>query len=109
MTHGTEEDKLKIKRELLVTVASGNLMLDRGNPQKTIPNSIMIPGPHAPKDGCEKARSRLLNLLGAQISFGEQVGSPVLFYLGAFVYAILDLRTSLSDEDSAISVSFGIQ
>jgi hypothetical protein len=35
MAHGTDEDKLRIKRELLVTVASGNLMLDRGSPQKT--------------------------------------------------------------------------
>jgi hypothetical protein len=109
ISQGTDEDKLRIKRELLVTVASGNLMLEKGNPQKSIPSSILIPSPYAPKDGYEKARSRLLNLLGAQASFGEQVGSPVLFYLGAFVYAILDLRTSLSDEDSAISVSFGIQ
>ena len=44
MAHGTDEDKLRIKRELLVTVASGNLMLEKGNPQESIPNSLMVPG-----------------------------------------------------------------
>jgi hypothetical protein len=44
MAHGTDEDKLRIKRELLVTVASGNLMLEKGDPQKSIPNSLMVPG-----------------------------------------------------------------
>lgn len=109
MAHGTDEEKLRVKRELLVTVASGNLMLEKGNPQKSIPNSLTIPGEHAPKDGYEKARSRLLNLLGAQSSFGELVGSPVLFYLGTFLYTTLDLRNSLSDEDTAISLGFGIE
>jgi hypothetical protein len=109
MAHGTDEDKLRIKRELLVTVASGNLMLEKGNPQKSIPASLTIPGEHAPKDGYEKARSRLLNLLGAQSRFGEPVGSPVLFYLGTFLYTTLDLRNSLSDEDTAISLGFGIE
>lgn len=109
MAHGTDEDQLRFKRELLVTVASGNLMLDKGNPQTSIPNSLIIPGEHAPKDGYEKARSRLLNLLGAQSSFGELVGGPILFYLGTFLYTILDLRSSLSDEDSALSLGFGIE
>jgi hypothetical protein len=109
MAHGTDEDKLRIKRELLVTVASGNLMLEKGNPQKSIPNSLMIPGDYAPKEGYEKARSRLLNLLGAQSSFGELVGSPVLFYLGTFLYTVLSLQNSLSDEDTAISLGFGIE
>lgn len=44
MAHGTDEDKLRIKKELLVTVASGNLMLEKGNPQESIPNSLMVPG-----------------------------------------------------------------
>jgi hypothetical protein len=107
--HGIDEDELRIKRELLVTVASGNLMLEKGNPQRSIPASLTIPGEHAPKDGYEKARSRLLNLLGAQSRFGELVGSPVLFYLGTFLYTTLDLRNSLSDEDTAISLGFGIE
>jgi len=109
MPHGMDENQLRIKKELLVTVASGNLMLEKGDPQKSIPSSLTIPGDHAPKEGYEKARSRLLNLLGAQSSFGELVGSPVLFYLGTFLYTVLDLRSSLSNEDTAISLGFGIE
>jgi hypothetical protein len=52
--------------------------------------------------------SRLLNLLGAQADFGGAVGSPVLFFLGAFIYTILDLKQDPSSEDSAISLGFGI-
>jgi hypothetical protein len=104
-----DDTKLKIKRELLVTIASGNLKLDKGSPQVTIPKSITIPGVGDPSEGSEKSRSRLLNLLGAQSSFGSAVGSPVLFYLGAFVYTILDLRNNPSSQDAAISLGFGIE
>lgn len=84
-------------------------MLEKGNPQESIPNSLMVPGEYAPKDGYEKARSRLLNLLGAQSSYGELIGSPVLFYLGTFLYTVLNLQSSLSDEDTAISLGFAIE
>ena len=104
-----DEANLAIRRELLVTVASGNLLLEQGNPQVTIPNSITIPGTAHPTGAHEKSRSRLLNLLGAQSSFGGAVGSPVLFYLGAFVYTILDLRSNPSSQDAAISLGFGIE
>ncbi|KUJ21152.1 uncharacterized protein LY89DRAFT_715422 [Mollisia scopiformis] len=103
------EEEVRVKRELLVTITSGNLMLEKGKPLEAITRSIVIPGKDEPKEGKEKARSRLLNLLGAQTSFGNAVGSPVLFYLGAFVYTILDLRTDPSSEDSAISLGFGIE
>jgi hypothetical protein len=106
-----DETKLAMERELLVTIASGNLKLDkdRGSPQVTIPQSLTIPGASHPSEGSEKSRSRLLNLLGAQSSLGSAVGSPVLFYLGSFVYAILDLRTDPSSQDAAISLGFGIE
>jgi len=106
-----DETKLEIKRELLVTIAAGNLKLEKenGSPQVTIPKSITIPGVGDPSEGIEKSRSRLLNLLGSQSSFGSAVGSPVLFYLGAFVYTILDLRNNPSSQDAAISLGFGIE
>lgn len=62
-----------------------------------------------PQQDPEKSRTRLLNLVGAQSSFGGAVGSPVLFYLGAFVYTILDLHNNPSNEDNAISLGFGIE
>jgi hypothetical protein len=95
-----DETKLAMERELLVTIASGNLKLDkdRGSPQVTIPQSLTIPGASHPSEGSEKSRSRLLNLLGAQSSLGSAVGSPVL-----------DLRTDPSSQDAAISLGFGIE
>jgi hypothetical protein len=106
-----DEAKLEMKRELLITIAAGNLKLDedKGSPHVTIPKSLTIPGASHPSEGSEKGRSRLLNLLGAQSSFGSAVGSPVLFYLGSFVYTILDLRTDPSSQDAAISLGFGIE
>ncbi len=106
-----DETKLEMKRELLVTIAAGNLKLDedKGSPQAMILQSLTIPGAGEPSEGSEKSRSRLLNLLGAQSSFGSAVGSPVLFYLGSFVYTILDLQTNPSSQDAAISLGFGIE
>jgi hypothetical protein len=57
----------------------------------------------------EISRSRLLNLIGAQSSFGGAVGSPVLFYIGAFIYTILDLHNNPSNQDNALSLGFGIE
>ena len=78
--------KLEIQRETLVTIASGNLILEEGLPL-----------------------SRLPDLLGAQSSFGSAVGSPVLFYLSAFIYTILGLRNNPSSHDAANSLGFGIE
>lgn len=74
----TNKEKLSMKTELLVAVACGNLDLEverkraarQETPQETIVKSITIPGPGFPADGHEKSRARLLNLLGAQSSFG---------------------------------------
>ncbi|KAH8595794.1 hypothetical protein B0O99DRAFT_143579 [Bisporella sp. PMI_857] len=98
-----------IKKELLVTLACGNLKRDKHAAIPTIARSITIPGPDSPDDGGERGKSRLLNLLGAQSNFGGAVGSPVLFFLGAFVYTILDLLNDPSSQDAAISLSFGIE
>lgn len=101
------EAMLERKRQLLITIASGNLQLGKGNPQIEIPKAIVVTSKR--EDGREKSRSRLLNLLGAQSSFGSAVGSPVLFYLGAFGYTILELYNDPSSQPAAISLGFGIE
>lgn len=100
-----DSSALAMKRELLATLACGNLRLSKNHHSKTkILESIQLPEPEG-----EKSRSRLLNLIGAQSGFGGAIGSPVLFYLGAFIYTILDLQNDPSDQDSAISLGFGIE
>lgn len=51
----------------------------------------------------------LLNLLSAQGDFGALIGAPVVFYLGGFVYTILDLLSEPSVQDAAISLAFGVE
>lgn len=74
------EETAGLRTELLVTVTSGNLRLEKGDPQTVIPKSLTVsPCSRSgiSSTGYEKCQSRLLNLLGAQSSFGLAVGSPV--------------------------------
>ncbi|KAL3427639.1 hypothetical protein PVAG01_01148 [Phlyctema vagabunda] len=102
-----DDSNLAVKRELLATLASGNLRLSPRSPSdpKTKILSSLQPTGADP----ERTRHRLLSLIGAQSSFGGVVGSPVLFYIGAFVYNIIDLQNDPSDQDNAISLGFGIE
>lgn len=43
------------------------------------------------------------------ISFGETIGAPILFFVGAFIYTSVDIRTNdLGDDDSAHALAFGM-
>ena len=103
------EDDLRLKRGLLTTVVAGNLQLEKGNPQQTLLKSLTLHDATSSTGGADESMSRLLNLLEAQASFGGAVGSPVLFFLGAFIYTILDLKQNPSSEDAAISLGYGIE
>ena len=91
--------------ELLITVVSGNLLHTDGdvNPQEEIKDAL---GGTASN---ETKRARLLGLVDSQMGYGAIVGAPVVFYLGAFVYTILDLSNNPSDQDAAISLAFGVE
>ncbi|KAK3682405.1 hypothetical protein B0T22DRAFT_471000 [Podospora appendiculata] len=52
---------------------------------------------------------QLRQLMKAQSAFGAAVGAPVAFYLGTFFYTILDLLNKKSDEDTSISLAFGVE
>lgn len=54
-----------------------------------------------------KTKTRLLSMLNCQYSFGSMVGAPVLFFLGGFVFALLQSLASLGDEDIALALAFG--
>lgn len=57
----------------------------------------------------EKTGGRLLCMLSPQANFGAAVGTPVLFYLGPFVYTVLGPHNVLSDQDATISLAFGVE
>lgn len=108
--------------ELLVIVVSGNLLREAPAPNQNPPNqnspNNADPRYVDPKQEITDAimssvgderRSRLLGLMTSQYNFGAIAGAPVLFYLGSFIYTILDLNSDPSDQDAAISLAFGVE
>ncbi|KAK7545838.1 hypothetical protein IWX49DRAFT_397347 [Phyllosticta citricarpa] len=98
-------DKLYLddRIDLLVAVVSGNLKMgSRINPRVEILAALQA---------CplEEKKTKLRGLMNVQIPYGSAVGAPVVFFLGSFVYNILDIRTQPSDEDSAESIAFGVE
>lgn len=99
--------------ELLATVVSGNLLHHSNNTNSTNSPSEVDPQTEitsmlvsSPKP--EPKAAGLLGLVNSQMGYGAVIGGPVLFYLGAFVYTILDLSSNPSDEDAA-SLAFGVE
>ncbi|MCJ1418668.1 hypothetical protein MMC32_005017 [Xylographa parallela] len=88
--------------ELLTIIVCGNLMLDVGDPHRYIVEKLGT-------ENGEEVKTRLLHMMSAQNSFGSTIGAPVLFYLGAFVYTILNLFSNPSSEDGAISIALGVE
>ncbi|KAK6067931.1 hypothetical protein SCUP234_11404 [Seiridium cupressi] len=51
---------------------------------------------------------KLKALLNAQSSFGGAVGAPVVFFIGSFVYNIVEAESRLGDSDTAHALAFGM-
>ncbi|KAH8675939.1 hypothetical protein BX600DRAFT_494355 [Xylariales sp. PMI_506] len=41
-------------------------------------------------------------------SFGSTVGAPILFFVGGFIYTVLDIGNTLGDDDQAHALAFGM-
>lgn len=54
-----------------------------------------------------KTKTRLRTMLHCQYSFGSIVGAPVIFFLGGFIFALLQSLEGLGDEDIAEGLAFG--
>lgn len=105
--HSVEQQRRKV--ELLLTIVVGNLDLDIEEPRTKLMAALPRASHDEDDDGRVAEKTRLLSMLGTQSIFGAAVGAPVLFYLGAFVYTILDLMNNPSNEDAAIALAFGIE
>ncbi|KAI8631979.1 hypothetical protein F5Y19DRAFT_472864 [Xylariaceae sp. FL1651] len=51
---------------------------------------------------------KLKSLLNSQASFGSTIGAPVLFFVGGFIYTVIDSDNSLGDNDTAHALAFGM-
>lgn len=103
------QDKIK----LLTALVSGNLILDIGEPQETLAGELSMAENHdrptTEDERLERIKTRLLCMMSSQFSFGSAVGAPVVFYLGQFVYTILDLLGKRGDQDAGNSLAFGVE
>lgn len=61
----------------------------------------------AVKEEIRKTKTRLRTMLNCQYSFGSMVGAPVVFFIGGFIFALLQSLQSLGDEDIALALAFG--
>ena len=59
-------------------------------------------------DVIQETKTRLRAMLACQYSFGSIVGAPVVFYLGSFIYALIEIRGSLGDNDTSHALAFGM-
>jgi hypothetical protein len=54
----------------------------------------------------EKVKTRLKSMLACQYSFGSTVGAPVIFYMGSFIYTLLEINAALGDTESVFLPCF---
>jgi hypothetical protein len=61
-----------------------------------------------PQEVIRDVKTRLKSMLACQYSFGSTVGAPVVFYIGSFIYAVLEIRSLLGDNDTSHALAFGM-
>ncbi|KAI1329553.1 hypothetical protein F5Y16DRAFT_365442 [Xylariaceae sp. FL0255] len=52
--------------------------------------------------------TKLKSLLNSQASFGSTIGAPILFFVGGFIYTVIDSESSLGDNDTSHALAFGM-
>ncbi|EGO54959.1 hypothetical protein NEUTE1DRAFT_111545 [Neurospora tetrasperma FGSC 2508] len=87
---------------------------DMNGPQEPERPPILVAPPDiklqpVDREASKRLRERLTRLISSQLDFAATIGAPVVFYLGAFIYTILDLKNEPSDQDAAISLAFGVE
>ena len=55
-----------------------------------------------------ETKTRLKAMLACQYSFGSVVGAPVIFYIGSFIFALLQVNSALGDNDTSHALAFGM-
>lgn len=70
---------------------------------------IVQPHPRTPmvEEEIRKTKTRLRTMLNCQYSFGSMVGAPVVFFIGGFIFALIQSLQTFGDEDIALALAFG--
>ena len=90
--------------ELLTAVLAGNLGIEGvpADPQEELREVLDI-DKHP-----EEVHVRLGAMLACQYPFGAAVGTPILLYIGSFVYTLATIRNTEGDRKTARALAFGI-
>jgi hypothetical protein len=99
---------LNTKVELLVAIFAGKILL-HNDFHNLIPNVLLARPLVAENLDQPILAETLIRLMTSQSPFGAIVGAPVVFYLGAFIYTILDLLVEPSNQNAAYSLAFGVE
>ncbi|KAI1849798.1 hypothetical protein JX266_004747 [Neoarthrinium moseri] len=97
----------------LLTILDQNIRIDTEISTKHIhvdevTSLIEDIGPDSPSDNIMLVKARLQALLASQMSFGSAVGAPVVFFIGSFIYNLIDIRSKLGDNDTTHTLAFGM-
>ena len=113
---------LALRSRILIAVLVGNLDLDGAwmsamdiaEPLETraangdpAPLRLQIQELEA-TDAISNIQKRISSMLACQYSFGSTIGAPVVFYIGSFIYAVLEIRAQLGDNDTSHALAFGM-
>jgi hypothetical protein len=93
------------KIQIISALISGNLNQDIGDPRLSM-KRILVDDLNV--DKVEHTVVRLMGMMSSQPSFGSAVGGAVLFYVGSFIYNILDIQNKKGDTDTADGLAFGV-
>ncbi|KAK3393873.1 hypothetical protein B0H63DRAFT_505689 [Podospora didyma] len=103
---------MKLRAQLLLLVVVGNIDIAEGKERLFLDILRVADGLERTNDNrlqhVVHVKSRLSALSSSQPSFGSAVGAPVVFFVGAFIYNIIDVQTRLGDNDTAHALAFGM-
>ncbi|KAK9778449.1 hypothetical protein SCAR479_04851 [Seiridium cardinale] len=97
-----------MRARLLSIILIGNIKMKSSGHVAEIDSLIGGIGPSTPSVHITEVKARLQALLASQTSFGSAVGAPVVFFVGAFIYNLIDIRSKLGDNDTAHALAFGM-
>ncbi|KAK0620509.1 hypothetical protein B0T14DRAFT_567252 [Immersiella caudata] len=104
---------MKLRAQLLLLVVVGNIDIISTERQGAYPEIMRVvrglehEDQNRP-DNVIQVKSKLLALCSSQNSFGSAVGAPVVFFVGAFIYNMVDIQARLGDNDTAHALAFGM-
>ena len=117
-----DELPLALRSKILIAVLVGNLDLDgawmsamdiaeplerRAATGESTPLWLQIQELEA-TDAISNIQKRISSMLACQYSFGSTIGAPVVFYIGSFIYAVLEIRAQIGDNDTSHALAFGM-